>query len=262
MTSVEAFTGLDLAAAPNLKGYVSTQSKDTAEVLLESDAEAPILARWHYGLGKAAMFTSDVKNRWAADWIEWDGYAKFWSQLVRETMQRDNDNEVEFDVQRVGDDAVITVSAVTEEGAFRVGLEPELQVVDPGGGVSTLQIDQIGPGTYQAKYPLSASPDAPYSFRLSGNEMDVQSRELFYPYSDEYRLYPPNAELLAAIAGQTGGKVLPENEEIFADYGESASVPTPLWPFLVALALLGYLLDIALRRAPWFWKRLASAPAS
>ena len=262
MTSVEAFTGLDLAAAPNLKGYVRTQAKDTAEVFLESDAEAPILARWHYGLGKAAMFTSDVKNRWAADWIEWDGYGKFWSQLVRETMQRDNDDEVEFDVQRIGDDAVITVSAITEEGAFRVGLEPELQVVEPGGAVVTLQIDQIGPGTYQAKFPLSASPDAPYSFRLSGNEMDAQSRELFYPYSDEYRLYPPNAELLAAVAGQTGGKVLPENEEIFADYGESASVPTPLWPFLAALALIGYLLDIALRRAPWFWKLLASAPAS
>ncbi len=262
MTPVEAFKGLDLASAPSLRGYVSTQSKDTAEVLLESDAEAPILARWHYGLGKAAMFTSDVKNRWAADWIEWDGYAKFWSQLVRETMQRDSDDEVEFDVQRIGDDAVITVSAVTEEGAFRVGLEPQLQVVEPGGDVVPLEIAQIGPGTYQAKHPLSASADAPYSFRLSGNDMELQSRELFYPYADEYRLYPPNAELLAAIAGQTGGKVLPENEEIFDDYGESASVPTALWPFFAALALAAYLLDIALRRAPWFWRRLASAPAA
>ena len=88
--SVEAFTGIDLAERRrSSSGYVSTQAKDTAEVLIESDSEAPILARWHYGLGKAAVFTSDVKNRWAADWIEWDGYGKFWSQLVRETMKRD-----------------------------------------------------------------------------------------------------------------------------------------------------------------------------
>ena len=262
MTQVEAFTGLDLAAAPKLRGYVSTQSKDTAEVLLESDAEAPILARWHYGLGKAAMFTSDVKNRWAADWVEWDGYAKFWSQLVRETMQRENDEEVEFEVKRVGDDAVITVSAVTEEGAFRVGLEPRLEVVEPDGDVVSLQIDQIGPGAYEARHRLAASPDGPYSFRLAGNDLEVQSRELFYPYTDEYRLYPPNAELLAAIADETGGKMLPENEEIFAAQGETASVPTPLWPFFAGLALLAYLLDIALRRAPWFWRRLASAPTA
>ncbi len=261
MTSVEAFTGIDLASAPSLKGYVSTQGKDTAEVLLESDAEAPILARWHYGLGKAAMFTSDVKNRWAADWIEWDGYGKFWSQLVRETMQRDSGDEVDFAVERVGDEAVVTVSAVTEEGVFRMGLNPRLEVVEPDGSGTPLSVDQVGPGTYQATHPLHTSPDSPYLFRLSADDLDAQSRELFYPYTDEYRLYPPNTELLLAIAAQTGGKVLPENEEIFDDYGEAASVPTPLWPFFVALALLGYLLDVALRRAPWFWKQLDSAPA-
>ncbi len=261
VSPVEAFTGIDLAAAPSLRGYVSTQAKDTAEVLLESEAEAPILARWHYGLGKAAVFTSDVKNRWAADWIEWEGYGKFWSQLVRETMQRDSAAEIEFAVERVGDEAVVTVSAVTEEGVFRTGLEPRLEVIEPGGTGVVLQVDQVGPGTYQARYPLHTSPDSPYLFRLSADDFDAQSRELFYAYTDEYRLYPPNTELLIAVAEQTGGKVLPEPEEIFEDYGESASVPTPLWPFFAALALLAYLLDIAMRRAPWFWRRFASAPA-
>lgn len=257
MSAVEAFTGIDLASAPSLKGYVSTQAKDTAEVLLESDAEAPILARWHYGLGKTAMFTSDVKNRWAADWIEWEGYGKFWSQLVRETMQRDSGDEIEFAVERVGREAVVTISAVTEEGVFRTGLNPRLEVVDPDGSGIPLNAAQVGPGTYQATHPLHASLDSPYLFRLSADGLEAQSRELFYPYSDEYRLYPPNTELLLAIAEQTGGKVLPENEEIFDDYGESASVPTPLWPFFAVLALLAYLLDLALRRAPWFWKRLS-----
>lgn len=258
MSPVEAFTGIDLAAAPRLRGYVSTQAKDTAEVLLESSAQAPILARWHYGLGRAAMFTSDVKNRWAADWIEWDGYAKFWSQLVRETMRRDDDEEIDFAVERVGNEAMITVSAVTEEGAFRVDLQPRLEVVGPDGSATPLPIDQIGPGTYRASHPLHAAPDAPYVFRLSADDLEPQSRELFYPYTDEYRLYPPDTELLLAIADQTGGKVAPDNEEIFDDYDESASVPTPLWPVLAALALVGYLFDIALRRAPWFWRRFAS----
>ena len=247
--------------APSLKGYVSTQAKDTAEVLLESDAEAPILARWHYGLGKAAIFTSDVKNRWAADWIEWEGYGKFWSQLVRETMQRDSAEEIDFEVERAGDEAVVTVRTVTEEGVFRVGLEPRLEVIEPGGSGVVLEVNQVGPGTYQAKHPLFTSPDSPYSFRLSADDVDAQSRELFYPYTDEYRLYPPNTELLIAVSEQTGGKLLPEPEEIFADYGEAASVPTSLWPFFASLALLGYLLDIAMRRAPWFWRYFSSSPS-
>ncbi len=255
---VEAFTGIDLASAPALRGYVSTQPKETAEVLLESESEAPILARWHYGLGKAAVFTSDVKNRWAADWLEWEGYGKFWSQLVRETMRRDSGDEVDFVVERVGNEAVVTVSAVTEEGLFRTGLEPHLEVVDPSGQGRALPFNQVGPGMYQARHVLTTSPDQPYMFRLSAGDLDDQSRAIFYPYTDEYRLYPANAELLNAIAVQTGGKLLPENEEIFADYGEAALVPTPLWPLLATLGLLFYLLDIGLRRAPWFWKRFAS----
>jgi len=262
ISSVEAFTGIDLAGAPRLRGYVSTQAKDTAEVLLESSAEAPILARWHYGLGKTAMFTSDVKNRWAADWVEWDGYGKFWSQLVRETMRRDNDDEIEFSVERDGEEALISISAVTDEGAFRVGLDPQIEVVGPDGVVTAIPVDQIGPGTYQARHALAASADTPYQFRLTGTDIDPQSRELFYPYTDEYRLYPPNSELLLSLADQTGGKVLPDNEEIFDDYGESASVPTPLWPYLAGIALFFYLLDVALRRAPLFWRMFDSAPSS
>ena len=257
---VEAFTGIDIGSAPPLLGYVNTQAKDNAEVLLASEASAPILARWHYGLGKAAAFTSDVKNRWAAEWLTWPGYGKFWSQLVRETMRRDEGEEVDFSIERVGDEAVITVSAVTEEGVYQDDLEPRLEVVDPSGVPAAVALDQIGPGTYQGRYTLETSTESPYGFRLSVGGVEDQAVSLYYPYSDEYRLYPPNTELLGAISEETGGKLLPDNDEIFADYGESASVPTPLWPLLAGLALVGYLLDIAIRRAPWFWRLFASAP--
>ncbi|PYS49596.1 MAG: hypothetical protein DMG13_23050, partial [Acidobacteria bacterium] len=101
--SVEAFKGIGFEKAPPLLGYVATKSKDTSEVLLESKRKDPILARWQYGLGKTAAFTSDLKDRWAVDWLRWSGYPKFWSQLVRETMRRRDDNEYDFRVVRDGD---------------------------------------------------------------------------------------------------------------------------------------------------------------
>ncbi len=259
-SQVEAFTGVDMASAPPLRGYVNTQAKENAEVLLASEASAPILARWHYGLGKTAAFTSDVKNRWASDWLTWDGYGKFWSQLVRETMRRDEGEEVDFLVERVGDEAVVTVSAVTEEGVFQADLDPSVVVDAPGGERVALDLEQVGPGTYQGRYALETSVDSPYGFRLSAEGFADQAVSLYYPYSDEYRLFPPNTALLSSISENTGGKLLPENSEIFADYGESASVPTPLWPVLAGLALIGFLLDIAMRRAPLFWRMFASAP--
>ena len=259
VTSVEAFTDIDLDAAPPLYGYVRTLAKETAEVLIQSDSENPLLARWRYGLGRTAIFTSDVKNRWAADWLTWDGYGKFWSQLVRETMRRDGGEELDFVVERIGDEAVITVSALTEDGAYRTDLDPRLRVVGVGGEETSLSFQQVGPGTFQARHTLGPPGEEPYRFELSGNGIEDRSQALYYRYGDEYRLYPANTELLDEIAVQTGGKFLPEVEEIFDDYGETASVPTPLWPWLSALALISFFLDIAVRRAPWFWRRFAGA---
>ena len=141
--SVEAFTDIDLGAAPPLRGYVRTLAKETAEVLIQSDSENPLLARWRYGLGRTAVFTSDVKNRWAADWLTWEGYGKFWSQLVRETMRRDGGEELDFVVERIGNEAVITVSALTEEGAYRSDLDPRLRVFGTGGEEAPLSFQQV-----------------------------------------------------------------------------------------------------------------------
>jgi len=259
VTSVEAFTDIDMDAAPPLRGYVRTLAKETAEVLIQSDSENPLLARWWYELGRTAIFTSNVKNRWAADWFTWEGYGKFWSQLVRETMRRDGGEELDFVVERVGNEAVITVSALTEEGAYRTDLDPRLRVVGAGGAETSLSFQQVGPGTFQARYRLAAPGEEPYQFQLSGNGIEDRSQALYYRYGDEDRLYPANVELLDEIAVQTGGRFLPDVGEIFDDYGETASVPTPLWPWLAALALIGFFLDIAIRRAPWFWKRFAGA---
>jgi Ca-activated chloride channel family protein len=258
-TSIEAFTDIDLDAAPPLRGYVRTLAKETAEVLIQSDTENPLLARWRYGLGRTAAFTSDVKNRWAVDWVTWDGYGKFWSQLVRETMMRDGGDELDFRVERVGDEALITVSALTEEGAYRSDLDPRLRVFGAEGEEVPLSFQQIGPGTFQARHSLGPPGEEPYRFELSGNGIEDRSQSLFYRYGDEYRLYPANTALLNEIGAQTGGGFLPEVEEIFDDYGETASVPTPLWPWLSALALFAFFIDIAVRRAPWFWRRLAGA---
>src|SRR5262249_27339504 len=67
--------GLDIRTAPYLHGYVSTEMKPTpAEQILASDTDEPILARWHVGLGWSLAWTSDVKAKWAVEWLKWPGF--------------------------------------------------------------------------------------------------------------------------------------------------------------------------------------------
>ena len=63
---------------PRLHGYIATSEKEYGQVYIRSHQEHPILAAWRYGFGKSVAFTSDVKPGWAAEWIEWEQFGKFW----------------------------------------------------------------------------------------------------------------------------------------------------------------------------------------
>ena len=51
--------------------------KDDALELLATEDGDPLLAFWPIGLGRTAVFASDVKDRWATDWVKWRGYGPF-----------------------------------------------------------------------------------------------------------------------------------------------------------------------------------------
>jgi len=256
---IEALNGLDFGVAPPLLGFASTKPKEGAEVFLETSAQAPILVRWQYGLGRAVLFASDVKNRWAAEWLRWDGYGKFWAQLVRDTMRRETAEQVVFRVVRDGDEAEVSLRLMTERGAWRNALSPQVRTSRPDGSTQTLVLRQRGPGDYAASLPVATAGSRPYTFDvLPAGGLSAQvarragTRQLFYPYPDEYRSFPPDLELLESLAGQTGGKMAASIPEIFAAQGDRGVSRTGLWPWLAAIGLLLYLCDIAVRRAPWF----------
>ena len=254
----EVLDGIDFLDSPLLLGYVSTLAKDTAEVLLESDTEKPILARWQYGLGKTAAFTSDVKDRWAVDWLAWEGYVKLWPQLVRETMRRQDDEDLDMRIDKVGDEARITITALDPDGGFRNELDSQIRVVDPDQSAAVIEVRQSGPGTYEARYPVDQ--DGSFVFRLIGDEAGV-SRILPYSYPEEYHFYPTDVDLLREVSESTGGAFGAEAPTIFATDSETVTAPTPIWPYLTALALLLYLTELYLRRVRLFESRTGPTPA-
>jgi Ca-activated chloride channel homolog len=241
--------GIDFKTAPRLLGYVATKPKERAQVLLESERKDPVLARWQYGLGKTAAFTSDLKDRWAVDWLRWNGYSKFWSQLVRQTMRAHDDSQLDLRVLRDGDHARITIDAIEKDGEFRNEIDARLRVLAPDQSVTEVPIAQVGPGSYEADVALTQRGS--YVFRLIG-EAGGTARTLAYSYPDEYHFYPPNTDALRALSNETKGKFQPDPADIFDTRGESAPSPIQLWPYLVVLALLLYLGDVLLRRVRLF----------
>jgi hypothetical protein len=197
-----------------------------------------------------AAFTSDAKSRWAAEWLSWPGYSKFWAQLVRHTMRKSEARGIIVQVDHKNRRATVTLDAVDATGKFLNHAETDMTVIDPQLGKKKLTMTQSAPGRYVAEFetPRSGAYHLEIAQKHQGKLLYQQSRGLMVGYADELRLRPTNKELLEAMARATGGLYDPAPEAIFATSDRSAERGTPLWPYLIAVAVCLFLLDVALRR--------------
>ena len=254
----EILTGIDFASAPELKGFVASRAKHFSEVSLKAKYDQPLLAETRYGLGKTVAFLSDAKNRWAADWLSWPGYAKFWAQVVRDAARGAATQELTWQVSRRGSEARIKLTALDPDGAFRNDLWPTLRMLRPNGESSVVVLRQSAPGTYTAQLALDAPSALPYRFELLPGPglpasliRSIGTRTLFYPQTDEFLPRPADVALLKALSERTGGEFAPQVGEIFRRSTDGGTLATPLWPVFAGAALLLFLLEIGVRRLPW-----------
>ena len=261
----QALAGIDFEDVPFLLGYVMTRPKPTCELILASEQGDPVLAWWRYGLGTTVAFTSDAKSRWAAEWLTWPGYSKFWAQTIRHAMRKNDAKGITVEVAQRARRATVTLDAVDPSGRFLNGADSEITIIDPRLGERKLPLNQTAPGRYVAEFDTPHS--GAYHLNLSqraangGPVIHQQTRGLTVGYSDELRLRPTNTELLQQIATATGGRFDPQPSEALLDApGRSvaqrmAQQTRPLWPELVMLALVLFVFDVALRRidlSVWF----------
>jgi uncharacterized membrane protein len=248
--TTQTFADLDLENAPFLLGYVMTRPKPTCEVILASEKGDPLLVWWRYGLGMTVAFTSDAKARWAAEWLTWPGYSKFWAQLVRHTMRKSDAKGVAVEVVQRAGRATLTLDAIDPAGRFVNAAETEMTLIDPRLTTSKVPLAQTAPGRYVADFetPLSGPYHLELTQKVGGQVLYQQSRGISVGYSDELRLKPANETLLKSIAEASGGKFNLAAADVFAASGRTARRPTPLWPWLVTAAALLLVLDVALRR--------------
>ncbi len=243
--------GIDWAQSPLLLGCNATKPKPTAEVLLATERGEPLLATWRYGLGQAAAFTSDAKARWAAEWMAWPGYAKFWVQTVRGLLRKGGPAVFEVTRSESGDTLDIRVDAVTPDGAFRNRLPITIHARTPDGITHTVAAVQDAPGSYRAKTPLP--PEGVTVVNVSSRDLPDGGLAFAHArsYPAEFLTSGTNEALLREIAKAGNGRFDPQPSEVFARPGRPAQRRRDLtnWFLIAALGLLP--LDIFLRRRTW-----------
>ena len=250
--------GVDLATAPSLHGRTATVIKDGAVELVETPDHDPLLAFWPIGLGRSAVFASDVKDRWASEWIKWRGYGPFFASVVR-AIARDRGTGTTLDVAagpiRSGTRAIaMTIEARDASGAYRNLLKPVIHAESPRGLATDVPAHQTAPGQYQASVVVDASD--PVTLSIVGAGGTASTRVVLPDVNEEYRWRLPDDAGLKAIADATGGVWTPTSDAL-RNTGAHQAARRALWPALVLLALGLWLLDVWLRRVRLFERAAA-----
>jgi len=255
VVKAKGFLGeLDFSRAPSLRGRTATVVKDEAMELLATEDGDPLLAFWPIGLGRSAVFASDVKDRWASDWLKWRGYAPFFSAVVH-ALERQRPAGVGLDVVtgpvRNGvRPLTVTIEARDANGNYLDRIKPAVTVRAGDGTTATQTARQLAPGRYEAR--ILADARQPLSVSLEGVGESVATRHVVPDLNAEYRFRPADEAQLAALAAPTGGAFRATVDAMNKAPHSPQTSRRALWPVLVLAGLALWLGDILVRRVRFF----------
>ena len=253
--------GVEEGGLPQLLGYNGTTAKPAAQTVLVTARDDPLLAQWQYGLGRSVAWTSDSTGRWARDWLGWDNFSRFFSQVVSWTFPGEETGGIEATFDGIGGQTTLHVESVESDGSPRDFYATSAVVVGPDLEPASVDLVQVAPGVYEV--PLGELDPGAYAVRITqtlpGASPLGRTVGLVAPTAAEYRQLGANLPFLASLRTATGGSEVVTPLDPWRHDLDTTSQFTDLWPLLLVIALLLWPIDIALRRVSVGRREFAAA---
>jgi Ca-activated chloride channel family protein len=217
---------------------------------LTHEKKDPVLAAWQYGLGRVVAFAASPEDD-AGSWVGWEGFGKFWSQLVHWAVREQTPWDYAIDVHRVDGQASVALHtfADVDDGVLMARL-----FVNPDKPQDVTLLPRaprefVGrlPGVPAGRYPLTITT------RLDSRDVRQRTELITVPAGDEepqeeFEADHPNLMLLHELTQPTGGAVGAPVRSIVGRKPGARRIDHPLDWLLIPAAMLLFLADVALRR--------------
>ena len=239
---------LDLSATPQLLGYVATTLRTGAQQVMTAENKQPLLGVWRYGLGQAAVFASDADGSWAREWVKWPDYPRLWSGVVRQLMRDRTSSALTID-GKVIDGSLEVVAELDEAHAKNAkNLDVEVYATDSATVSHRVEMTRTGPGQLRGRTPWSSDGSIVLNAKAQDGSalLGAAVRVVDQVITPELVLGDDEA-LLATIAQLSGGEVV-SIDNLEQASSSSGQHRVPLAPWMLALALIVFLVDLFVKR--------------
>ncbi len=257
ISSIPGFLNFNFTRVPPLLGYVQTVAKPESRVIFASEREDPILAWWKFGRGKVMAFTSDMESsQWLQTWRGgWSDFDRFWGRLIAHTIRKDALKDFRIQTAFRGEWLNVTLKAPPTsalEGTPELKITGETLAED-----APRRLLPVAPGVYGTRVKIE--PKRKYDLTLTAT-VDGRARTwsatTLQSFTDEF--LPDRQEdmntALETLAQNTGGSLKPDLATIFptgkpTPDARFVAQTFPVWRFLLLLAIIGWVVELGLRRA-------------
>lgn len=233
---------------PSLDGYVGTNAKGRADMVLVSDKEEPILATWQYGLGRTAVWTADVDGQWSKSWLAADNGVSILRNTVAWTMKTQASDDMILSAQPSEKESILHLEMPFDETITEVSAK----VVTADNQTFDVPLQMMTPGKYEGV--LDTAKQGAYTANIMLTKKDGSKTNgntgFYIGYPKEYDMTTKQngLQVLQQIADVTGGRILTKGEDVFAQTLTGTVAQKELQQILLIVGLLLFLIDIALRR--------------
>lgn len=226
----------------SIKKFNGVTEKSISQVLVTTENKDPILTVWRFGLGRVVSLTTDNGLLWSGNLYKADN-GKLISAITNWAI---GDLEKKKAVRIDTTDSAILIKSKDK---------PTLMVQDSNGNKEEIPLKQTDVEQYSAVFN---SDEIGFYILKAISPLGEDTDAIAINYPVEYSNLGVNTEELQAIARITEGRFynssqIMELEDDVIDYARKGSLKTvvsktPLYPYLTALALSLFFIDVAVRR--------------
>ena len=226
-------------------GYIASQAKTRADVILESPKGDPILSTWQCGLGRTVAWNSDGTNEWTAHFARWDKYPMLWSNIIHYVISDTGLSDDNLEIVKEGSTAKI----IYETGEHDKDTVVTGVVSDENGESKEITLDPVKPGRYEASVPSEEVGIYNLSIRKKNGEEILKNYNTAFAnqYSPEYQFSESGNELHRFIK-QVGGDSITFEDDVWKTDARKVQSKVPLTMFLIIFSMGLLLFDIIIRR--------------
>lgn len=180
-------SGYEKTQLPYVLGYVMTQAKPTANLLLAAETGDPLLAVCRYGLGTGLCWTSDLTEKWGGEWLGWGNAGAFWAQVFRGIVRKEQSSGLSAAGSVDREQWLVNITRRDEQDRPVDRVKWDAKAIDANGADVPVSIRQTGVGRYEAAVNLAGRDRVNLSLRDTDHSL-MKTLGWQRDYPAEYRL--------------------------------------------------------------------------